>query len=66
MKPMDLGYILEVRLAGFVERLDGRVKVRTEDKRKTHNNCAQVLSLAIRGLWVSFANIRSLSEEQLS
>lgn len=57
MKPMDLGYILEVRLAGLVKRLDGRVKVRTEDQRKKNNNCAQVLSLAIRGLWVSFANI---------
>lgn len=25
-KPMDLGYILEVRLAGLVERLDGEGK----------------------------------------
>lgn len=68
MKPVNLGYILEVKLAGLVERLDGESKGEDggNERKKNFDNYAQVLYLTMEVYGYHLLIQGSLSEERLS
>lgn len=68
MKPMNLEYILEVKLARLVERLDGESKGEDggNEIKKNISNYAQGLYLAMEVYGYHLLIQESLSEEQLS